>query len=103
MARAEILYGLLATVLTAVVSWAARELVPFLRHWLDDRMDSSAREKIERSVDAAVRAAEVMLEGKPGREKLDYVAGLIGGAYEIGEDELRAMIEAAVWRLRGGA
>ena len=97
----DLLLGLLATVLTGVATWALREIVPNVRDWFNEKVSVNAQDALRRTIEEAIRAAEVLLKGRPGAEKLAYVLNLADSIYEVDNEEMvRSMVEAAVYWMK---
>ena len=92
----DLLLGLLATVLTGVGTWALKTLIPYLNSLVDEKK----KDAIFNAVWSAVRAAEQMFPDSKGIAKFNYVSEFIKDMHEIDEDQLRVLIEQAVYNMR---
>lgn len=102
--------GVLTVVLTVLLSWAARKLVPIIMDWLTKkkileelRIDESKLYDLEKAIAAAVRLAEKDMADKPGAEKFKWVYGILSVVYEdvVAPEILAGMIEKKVDELKG--
>lgn len=86
----------ICTVLAAVMTWY---LVPLLKNKLETEKQASIYRKIEQYV----MAAEQRIRGASrGLERLDYVEKLLDEDGVTVTGQVRAMIEAAVYRMQIG-
>jgi len=93
----EIWPPLLIAVLTAIAGWVVKTLIPFLQASIADKVNR----RIIETIYAGVRAAEMLFPEGKGVDKLNYVMDLITRQeYIIDEEELRALIEQAVYELK---
>jgi len=53
----DLLFSFLAATLTAVTTWGAKAIIPMARKWLLERLETSARYRLESTIRSAVRSA----------------------------------------------
>ena len=83
-------------IVTLLCSLIAGQLIPYIR----SKTTLTQREAVISRVTVAVEAAEQLFGAQAkGAEKLKYVKDWLGARGIVIDDEVRAMIEAAVWEL----
>ncbi len=96
----ELILSLLSAILAALGGWVVKTLIPYIK----SKTTLAQQEKINGWVMTAVTAAEQM-KRKPGSgdEKFAYVRDFLRKkGFDLSTDEIEALIESAVQRMKAG-
>lgn len=91
----QIVVSIISLVLTALIGWATRVIVPKVDAWLDAKTTHAQREEIWKIVQTLVEAAQQLYINNA--DKLNYVQSELE-ARGIKID--RAMVESAVYEMK---
>lgn len=94
----------ITSVLSALITLISALVTAFLIPYLKTKIGEKKFLQLAKWVDVAVSAAEQIYEGTGrGKEKKEYVLKFLQSlGYTVDFDKLEAMIEAAVFALKGG-
>ena len=88
-----VIISMMVLVFDLILGWVAKEYLPSLKAWLDERTTSEQQQRIYDLIEKLVNAAEQMIGAGMGNEKLKYVVNeLRRRGISVDVD----MIEAAV-------
>lgn len=91
----QIIISVLNIIITALIAWAGKEILPKLSKWVEAKMTRAQRENTWNIVVSLVEAAQQLYENNS--DKLRYVEdNLVSHGISID----RAMIESAVYEMK---